>query len=86
LTGKYEPLEQNFRGLPVSQEDVTLTFTFIEQILNKSLPASAQQELAGGEIKSSNPLPILREAPCGSPKSTHVFGGREIQWMDAGWP
>ena len=44
MTGKYEPLERYLRGLPVSQEDVTLTFTFIEQILNESLPAPAQQE------------------------------------------
>ena len=44
MTGKYDALEQYLRGLPTSQEDVTLTFTLIEQILNESLPASAQQE------------------------------------------
>jgi hypothetical protein len=40
-TGKYEPLERYLHGLPVGQEDVTLAFTLIEQILNMSLPASA---------------------------------------------
>jgi hypothetical protein len=44
MTGNFEPLEQYLRGLPNSQEDVTLTFTLIEQILHMSLPASAQQE------------------------------------------
>ena len=44
MTGNYEPLERYLRGLPVSQEDVTLTFIVIEQILNDALPASAQQE------------------------------------------
>ena len=44
MTGNYEPLERYLRGLPVSQEDVTLTFIVIEQILNDALPAPAQQE------------------------------------------
>ena len=44
MDGKYNALEKYLRGLPVSQEDVTLTFTLIEQILNTSLPASAMQE------------------------------------------
>ena len=44
MTGKYELLERYLRELPTSQEDVTLTFTLIEQILNESLPPSAQQE------------------------------------------
>lgn len=44
MTGKFDPLEKYLRGLPRSQEDVTLTFTFIEQVLNDSLPASAQEQ------------------------------------------
>ena len=44
MTGTYEPLEKYLRGLPVSQEDVTLPFTLIEQILNQSLPASAHEQ------------------------------------------
>ena len=44
MTGNYESLEKYLRGLPVSQEDITLTFTFIEQLLNESLPTSAKQE------------------------------------------
>jgi len=44
MTGKYQPLEKYLRGRLLSQVDVTLTFTFIEQILNESVPASAQQE------------------------------------------
>ena len=44
MTGNFDALENYLRGLPISQEDVTLTFTLIEQILNTSLPASATQE------------------------------------------
>ena len=44
MAGTYDALEKYLRGLPISQEDVTLTFTLIEQILNTALPASAMQE------------------------------------------
>ena len=44
MTEKYEPLEKYLRGLPTSQEVVTLTFEFIEQVLSEPLPQSAQQE------------------------------------------
>ena len=44
MTGKYTPLEQYLRDLPVSQEEVTLTFERIEQILNDSLPPSAHED------------------------------------------
>ena len=69
MAGKYEPLEKYRRGLPVSQEDVTLTFTLIEQILNDAdaLPASAQQESRWWEIKAG-----------------HAHQGR-IVCMDASW-
>jgi hypothetical protein len=40
----YEPLEKYLRGLPTSQDVVTLTFDFIEQVLNEQLPTSAHQE------------------------------------------
>jgi hypothetical protein len=46
MTGKYEPLEVYLRHLPVHQEDVTLTFMVIEQILNETLPASAHEQHA----------------------------------------
>lgn len=36
MAGKYDELEKYLRSLPVNQEDVTLTFTLIEQILNES--------------------------------------------------
>lgn len=44
MTGKYDPLEKYLRGLPTSQEVVTLSFEFIEQMLNDILPQSAHQE------------------------------------------
>ena len=44
MIGKYEPLEKYLRGLPASQEDVTLTFQFIEQMLKETLPASAHEQ------------------------------------------
>jgi len=43
MTGKYTPLEKYLRDLPVSQEDVTLTFERIEQILNEHLPPLAYE-------------------------------------------
>jgi hypothetical protein len=44
MADKYTPLEQYLRDLPTSQEEVTLTFERIEQILNDSLPLSAHQD------------------------------------------
>lgn len=44
MTGKYDPLEKYLRALPTSQQDVTMTFEFIEQVLNDQLPASAYEE------------------------------------------
>jgi hypothetical protein len=46
MIGNYAPLEAYLRHLPVHQEDVILTFMVIEQILNDTLPASAQEEHA----------------------------------------
>jgi len=43
VAGKYAPFEQYFRDLPASQDEVTLTFERIEQILNDSLPPSAYE-------------------------------------------
>jgi len=44
MADKYTPLEQYLRDLPISQEEVTLTFERIEQILNDRLPLSAHQD------------------------------------------
>jgi len=44
MTSKYDPLEKYLRGLPVNQEDVTLTFEALEQILNDQLPPSAHEQ------------------------------------------
>jgi len=44
MTENYGPLENYLRGLPTSQEVVTLTFEFIEQMLNDQLPQTARQE------------------------------------------
>lgn len=46
MDGKYAPLEQYLRKLPIRQEEVTLTFDIIEKILNDSLPASAHEHRA----------------------------------------
>jgi len=43
MADKYTPLEKYLRDLPTSQEELTLTFERIEQILNESLPPSAYQ-------------------------------------------
>lgn len=43
MEGKYAPLEKYLRGLPIRQEEVTLTFDIIEKILNDSLPRSAYE-------------------------------------------
>ena len=44
MPDKYSPLQQYLRDLPVNQEEVTLTFELLEQILNDTLPPSAYQE------------------------------------------
>ena len=40
----YYLLEKYLRALPVEQEDITLTFERIEQILKEPLPAAAREE------------------------------------------
>lgn len=42
--GNYYPLEKHLRDLPLAQEEVTLTFERIEQILKEQLPPSAYEE------------------------------------------
>ena len=56
MTGKYETLEQYLRGLPVSQEDVTLAFTLIQQMLSEALPALRLSMLRpqGGAFKGES--------------------------------
>jgi hypothetical protein len=44
MSGQYTLLEQYLRDLPVSQEEVTLTFESIEQILNEPLPLLAHED------------------------------------------
>ena len=44
MTSKFDPLEKYLRGLPVSQEKITLSFESIEQVLNDSLPQIAMAE------------------------------------------
>lgn len=44
MPGKYSPLEEHLRNLPVSQQEVKLTFAQIEGILKSKLPASAQEQ------------------------------------------
>jgi hypothetical protein len=46
MAGKYAPLEYYLRGLPSSQDEITLTFERIEQILDDSLPLSAHEHRA----------------------------------------
>jgi hypothetical protein len=43
MAGKYTPLEQYLRGLPVNQKEVTLNFEQIEGILIDKLPNSAKE-------------------------------------------
>jgi len=43
MADKYTPLEKYLRDLPTSQEELTLTFERIEQILNDSLPLQARE-------------------------------------------
>ena len=44
MPDKYTSLEQYLRDLPVSQQEITLTFELIEQILNGPLPPSAHED------------------------------------------
>jgi hypothetical protein len=44
MTGNYILLEQYLRDLSTSEEEVTLTFERIEQILNEPLPLSAHED------------------------------------------
>ena len=46
MTGKYDPLERYLRSLPASQEQVTLSFESIEQVLHDKLPPSAHEHRA----------------------------------------
>jgi hypothetical protein len=46
MTGKYEPLEKYLRSLPVSQEEVVLSFDIIEKVLGDTLPPSAHEHRA----------------------------------------
>jgi len=44
MADKYTPLEKYLRDLPPSQEELTLTFERMEQILNDYLPSLAYEE------------------------------------------
>jgi hypothetical protein len=44
MPGEYSLLEKYLRGLPLSEEEITLTFERIEDILKERLPASARME------------------------------------------
>jgi len=44
MNGNYAPLENYLRKLPMKQEEITLTFESIEQILNDRLPRSAHED------------------------------------------
>ena len=44
MIDKYDQLEKYLRALPTSQDIVTLSFEFIEQVLNDQLPQSALQD------------------------------------------
>lgn len=46
MTGKYDPLEKHLRSLPRTQDEVTLSFESIEQVLNDKLPPSAYEQRA----------------------------------------
>ena len=45
MEGKLAPLEQYLRGLPIAEEEVTLTFERVEEILKDSLPPSAHEDI-----------------------------------------
>jgi hypothetical protein len=44
MAGKYAPLEQYLRDLPVDQQEVMLRFEEIEEILKSKLPSSAYEQ------------------------------------------
>ena len=44
MAGKYTPLENYLRDLPDSQNEVTLGFAKIEEILKSKLPSSAYED------------------------------------------
>jgi hypothetical protein len=44
MSGKFTLLEQYLRDLPIGQEEITLTFENLEQILNEPLPLAAHEE------------------------------------------
>jgi hypothetical protein len=41
MSGKYTPLENYLRGLPLNQRELVLSFEEIERIINAKLPSSA---------------------------------------------
>ena len=43
MAGKYTPLENYLRNLPVNQKEVALSFEQIERIINAKLPPSAYE-------------------------------------------
>ena len=45
MTYEYESLQQYLRDIPITQDQVTLTFELIENILNDTLPPSAYQDV-----------------------------------------
>ena len=46
MTGTYDLLTKYLRDLPASQEQVTLSFESIEQVLQEQLPRSARKDRA----------------------------------------
>jgi hypothetical protein len=44
MAGKYTPLEYYLRNIPKNQEEVTLRFEQIEEILKTKLPSSAYED------------------------------------------
>ena len=54
MAGKYTPLEKYLRDLPENQSEVTLRFEEIENILNSSLPPSAQEQSWWDHEKEGN--------------------------------
>ena len=44
MIAKYYPLEKYLRELPTTEEEVTLTFERVEEILKDRLPPSAYEE------------------------------------------
>lgn len=56
MSSNYEPLEEYLRALPLSQEQVTLSFETIEQVLQGPLPQSARtdREWWGNQKQGTN--------------------------------